>query len=153
MSKPRTVYYDPDLHADEQLAFPRGEAGPVVVLPGGDWTAPSEVLISPNSHCALLHHGVADELNALPTSEGRAGNGRDLLVPPSAAEPVAHIFYEADRKTYGASYDFLAFAQDVPEPIHYRVAIDNREYQQTLSQLQFMSTTAARHGHGLRIRL
>jgi hypothetical protein len=149
----RTVYYDPDLDVDEQRVFPRGEAGPVIVQLGGEWAAPTAVWISPNSHCALVHHRVADELNALPTSEGRAGSGRDLLVPPSATESVAHIFYEADRKTYGASYDFLAFAQDVPEPIHYRVAIDNREYQQTLSQLQFMSTTAARHGHGLRIRL
>ena len=84
---------------------------------------------------------------------GRAGSGRDLLLAPGAAETAAHIFYEADRKTYGASYDFLALAQEIPEAIHYRIASDNREYQQTLSQLQFLSTTAARHGRGLRIRL
>ena len=153
MSKPRTIYYDHQQDADTQPAFPRGEAGPVILTLTADWTAPTEVWIGPNSHCALIHHGVADELNSLPDAAGVAGGGRDLLLPPSAAEAVAHIFYEADRKTYGAHFDFLALAQDVPRPIHYRIAIANREYQQTLSQLQFMSTTAARHGHGLRIRL
>lgn len=153
MSEPKAIYYDPTRDADEQLVFPRGDAGPVIVALEGEWTTTTEVWIGPNSHCALVHHGVADALNALPQSEGRAGSGRDLLVPPSASEAVAHIFYEADRKTYGATYDFLAVAQDLPRPVHYRVAIDNREYQQTLSQLQFMSTTAARHGHGLRIRI
>ena len=41
----------------------------------------------------------------------------------------------------------------VDAALEYRVAIDNREYQQTLSKQQFLATTAARHGHGLRIRL
>ncbi len=117
------------------------------------WVSESEVRIGPNSHCALVHHGVADELTALPDARGRAGSGQDLLVAPGSGEAVAHIFYEADRKTYGARYDFLALAQEVPEAVHYRIAIDNREYQQTLSQLQFLSTTAAHHGRGLRIRI
>lgn len=153
MNTPRTIYYDHTRSPDEQPAFPRGEAGPVLVELDGSWTAETAVWIGPNSHCALVHHLVVDELSALPDAQGRAGSGRDLLLPPSSAEAVAHIFYEADRKTYGAAYDFLALAQEVPEPTHFRVAIDNREYQQTLSQLQFMSTTAARHGHGLRILL
>ncbi|MFP6627569.1 MAG: hypothetical protein VCC67_00875 [Myxococcota bacterium] len=153
MSEPRTIYYDHARDPDEQPAFPRGEAGAVIVESGGRWISETEVQIGPNSHCALVHHGVADELTALPDARGRAGSGRDLLLAPGAAETAAHIFYEADRKTYGASYDFLALAQEIPEAIHYRIAIDNREYQQTLSQLQFLSTTAARHGRGLRIRL
>ena len=153
MSEAHTIYYDHARDAEEQPAFPRGDAGPVIIESDGSWVSETEVRISPNSHCALVHHGVADELTALPDARGRAGNGRDLLVAPGSAEAVAHIFYEADRKTYGANYDFLALAQEVPKAIHYRIAIDNREYQQTLSQLQFLSTTAARHGRGLRIRI
>jgi hypothetical protein len=153
VSEPRTVYYDHERPAGEQPGFPQGEAGPVVVKLDGEWTTRTEVWISPNSHCALIHHGVAGDLNAIPECEGLAGSGRDALLPPSATEAVAGVFYEADRKTYGASYDFLAFEQDLPEPIHYRIEIDNREYQATLSRLQFLSTTAARHGYGLRIRI
>jgi hypothetical protein len=153
VSSPHTVYYDHTRDASLQPVFPRGEAGPVVVTAAGEWRTETEVWISPNSHCALVHHGVAGWLTSLPLAQGTAGSGRDVLVPPASAEDVARIFYEADRKTYGATYDFLAFAQQVPQRIHFRVAIDNREYQQTLSQLQFMSTTAARHGHGLRIRI
>ena len=89
----------------------------------------------------------------LEITRGRAGSGRNLLLTPGSAEAAANIFYQADHKTYGATYDFLALAQEIPEAIHYRIAIDNREYQRTLSQLQFLSMTAARHGRGLRIRL
>lgn len=153
MSAPRTVYYDHGQAADTQPMFPRGEAGPVILDAGAEWVAEPEVWIGPNSHCALVHHGVVEELNALPRADGSVGSGRDSLLPPGSTEAVARIFYEADRKTYGASHDFLAFARDVPQPVHYRIAIDNREYQKTLSQLQFLSTTAARHGHGLRLRL
>lgn len=153
MTEPHTIYYDHARAAEEQPGFPRGDAGPVIIESDGSWVSESEVRIGPNSHCALVHHGVADELTALPDARGRAGSGQDLLVAPGSAEAVAHIFYEADRKTYGARYDFLALAQEVPEAVHYRIAIDNREYQQTLSQLQFLSTTAAHHGRGLRIRI
>ncbi|MEE2673806.1 MAG: hypothetical protein VX466_08430 [Myxococcota bacterium] len=153
MSRSRTIYYDHARGSDEQPAFPQGEAGSVIVESDGSWSSETEVQIGPNSHCALIHHGVADELTALPDARGHAGSGRDLLLPPGSAEAAAGIFYEADRKTYGARYDFLALAQEIPEAIHYRIAIDNREYQQTLSQLQFLSTTAGRHGRGLRIRL
>lgn len=153
MSGARTVYYDHRLGASEQPVFPCGEAGPVALDDAGNWTSEAQVAISPNSHCALIHHGVADQLNALPRTGGPVGSGRDALLSPGAAEDVARIFYEADRKTYGATYDFVARVQDIPELIHYRIAIDNREYQRTLSQLQFLATTAARSGFGLRILL
>ena len=153
MTRPRTVYYDHEREPSVQPAFPHGEAGPVVIDRHGEWTAEAEVRIGPNSHCALFHHGVAEALRALPDAEGSRAGGLALLFPPRSADAVARIFYEADRKTYGASYDFLVVAQEVPEPVHYRIAIDNREYQQTLSKLQFMSTTAARYGHGLRVQL
>lgn len=154
MSQQRVVYYDHDLDADLQPLFPRGEAGPVVVLGDGDWSAETEVSIGPNSHCALLNHGVATMLNEISGIEGSVGNGLDALVPPAVAEAAARVFYEADRKTYGALYDFVAFAgSEGPECVCYRIAIDNREYQRTLSQLQFLCTTAARHGHGIRLRI
>ena len=153
MSEPRTIYYDHARDPDEQPGFPRGDAGPVIVESDGSWISETEVQISPNSHCALVHHGVGDELAALPDARGRAGSSRNLLLTPGSAEAAANIFYQADHKTYGATYDFLALAQEIPEAIHYRIAIDNREYQRTLSQLQFLSMTAARHGRGLRIRL
>ncbi len=153
MSRVRTIYYDHARDAALQPAFPRGEAGPVTIAADGEWTAETRVWIGPNSHCALVHHGVGAALAALRGAQGRLGGGSDLLLPPSAAESVARLFYEADRRTYGASYDFLVLTRQAPEPIHYRVAIDNREYQKTLSQLQYLATTAARYGHGLRIRL
>ena len=153
MTGPRTIYYDHQQDASLQPHFPRGEAGSVVVDASGEWITEQRVWISPNSHCALVHHGVGACLGALPGTLGTPGGGRDALVSPACAEDAARIFYEADRKTYGASYDFVARVQHVPERVHYRIAIDNREYQRTLSQLQFLATTAARYGHGLRIRL
>ncbi len=153
MSGARIVYYDHGERAEAQPRFPHGEAGPVVVASNGEWTADTEVWISPNSHCALLNHGVARELGAIESVEGSVGNGLDALVAPAAAERVARIFYEADRQTYGARYDFLACLDEAPVRVEYRIQIDNREYQQTLSRLQFLATTAARHGHGIRLRL
>jgi hypothetical protein len=152
--KPKqVVYYDHERAAREQPFFPCGEAGPVEIRADGEWVTDTVVAIGPNSHCALLRHGVARELQAIPGVEGSVGRGLDALVPPAAAELAARVFYEADRKTYGARYDFLVFASAPPDLVEYRIAIDNREYQQTLSRLQFLATTAARHGHGLRIRI
>lgn len=153
MNGARIVYYDHSLPAERQPAFPCGEAGFVILSADGDWSAETEVWIGPNSHCALLQHGVADALSELPRVEGRVGGGLDALVPPAAAEAAARVFYEADRRTYGARYDFVAVVRELPERVEYRIAIDNREYQQTLSRLQFLATTASRQGHGLRIRL
>ena len=153
MKETRTVYFDHGRAPAEQRVFPCGEAGPVHLGADGEWSTETVVAIGPNSHCALLNHGVAAEIESHPAVEGSVGSGLDALVPPAAAEDLARIFYEADRKTYGARYDFVAFEQEIPEPVVYRIAIDNREYQKTLSQLQFLATTAARHGHGVRIRI
>jgi hypothetical protein len=153
VSGPRAVYYDHGREASLQPLFPRGEAGSVTVDDGGEWSVVSHVAIGPNSHCALLQHGVAERLNALARIAGVVGSGRDALLSPAGCEDAARIFYDADRKTYGARYDFVARVQELPERIDFRIAIDNREYQRTLSQLQFLTSTAARHGHGLRIRL
>jgi hypothetical protein len=106
--------------------------------------------ISPNSLHALHGHGVVDLLNGLEQMAGPIGTGRDAIVAPSAAEEASRIFYEADRMTYGARHDLRVARR---KGIDYRIVVDNREYQRTLSKLQFLSTTAARHGHGLRLRL
>jgi len=153
VSGTRTIYYDHARGAALQPAFPRGEAGPVLVAPDGEWIAETHVWIGPNSHCALVQHGVVARIAALPGGQGCLGDGRDFLLPPSAAETLAGIFYEADRKTYGARYDFRVEARGTQGTSCYRIAIDNREYQKTLSQLQFLASTAARYGHGLRFRL
>jgi hypothetical protein len=157
VSESQVVYYDHSLDADDQPLFPRGEAGPVIVQIDGEWSAETEVQIGPNSHCALVNHGVILLLNAIPGIQGSVGAGLDALVPPASAERAARVFYEADRKTYGARYDFLARVAEadpgIRSPIHCRIAIDNREYQKTLSQLQFLATTSARHGHGIRLRI
>ena len=75
MSRSRTIYYDHARGSDEQPAFPQGEAGSVIVESDGSWSSETEVQIGPNSHCALIHHGVADELTALPDARGHAGSG------------------------------------------------------------------------------
>ena len=161
MQDQRTVYFDHELSAEDQPNFPCGEAGTVGLDARTEWRgewgdecgAPTEVWISPNSHCALVCHGVAEALTALPATQGQVGSGRDALVLPGTAEDVARIFYAADRKTYGARYDFLVAEVEVPERVDYRIAIDNREYQRTLSRLQFLATTAAHYGRGLRLKL
>ena len=71
------------------------------------------------------------------------------------APALAEIFYEADRRTYGPRWvgvEFVAARCSEP-PTEYRIAIDNREYQRTLSRLQYLASTAARHGNGVRIRI
>jgi len=153
MNEFRTVYYDHSRSPAEQPHFPTGEAGFVRLGHDGEWRADAEVWIGPNSHCALVKHGVAEQLARLPSLSGRIGEGRDALIGPAGSEDAARIFYAADRMTYGARFDFVAVERRLPEPIRYRVAIDNREYQQTLSRLQFLATRAARYGHGLRLRI
>lgn len=149
----KTIYYDHTRPAHEQPEFPTGEAGPVVVRARGEVVGETTVWISPNARCALVYHGAAAALASLPGWQGVVGNGTVAVVGPGGAEAVAEIFYEADRKTYGGQWDALARERVGPARIHYRIAIDNREYQRTLSQLQFMAMTAARSGHGLRLRL
>jgi len=153
MTRFRTVYYEHRRPAEQQRAFPTGEAGFVVLGADGEWSAETEVWISPNSHCALRNHGVAEQLAELSSALGSIEGARDLLISPGRSENAAHLFYEADRKTYGDRYDFVVLEQELPEPVRYRVAIDNREYQQTLSRLQFLATRATRNGYGLRLSL
>ena len=40
-----------------------------------------------------------------------------------------------------------------PEPVEYRVRIDNREYQVTLARLRYLVSMASREGHAAWILL
>jgi len=150
----RVVYFD---HAatteDPSPPFVTGDAGVVWIEPTGEPTTDTRVRISPNSLHALHGLGIVDRLNELDGRMGTIGSGRDALLAPPVVEHALRIFYEADRATYGVRHDLLVRAVAIPEPIEYRIVVDNREYQRTLSQLQFMTSTAARYGHGIRLRV
>lgn len=148
----RVVYYDHSL-GGEQRGFGSGDAGHGKLGDRGELKRDTEVVIAPNAYHALLGHGVLDQLNELPLDGGPVGSGNEAWIRPSAAEDAAKIFYEADRKTYGNTWEFVAGHQDVPERIEYRIRIDNRSYQSTLSQLQFLAVTASRHGWAVALRL
>jgi hypothetical protein len=79
--------------------------------------------------------------------------GRDAVLRPFSLDDAAQILYEADRNTYGAIHEFVAHESEIPEPVQYRIVIDNREYQRTLARLQYLITLASREGFGVRIRL
>ena len=147
----RIVYFDHSTQTDDPSApFRIGEAGFVWVDEDGDMTSDTQVLIPPNTVHALHAHGVLDQINALDLALGPLGEGHEAVVAPAAVEDITRIFYEADRMTYGQVHDLCVAAIDETE---YRIVIDNREYQRTLSRLQFLSGTAARLGRGLRLRI
>lgn len=147
----RVVYFDHNEESSHpESPFKVGEAGFVWVDEEGDMTSDVQVRIPPNTVHALHGHGVVEQLNGIDLSVGPVGRGRDAVVSPGGVEAVARLFYEADRMTYGAIHDLRV---DVIGEIEYRIVIDNREYQRTLSRLQFMSVTAGRLGHGLRLKL
>jgi hypothetical protein len=101
---------------------------------------------------ALLGHGVVEELNALPI-EGRIGSGLEALIPPSVLDEARSIVYEADRNTYGGSWEFVVERSDEPELVEYRVRIDNREYQAGLARLQYLFTLSGRNGLAVWVRI
>ncbi len=138
------------------IEWRRGEAGFVLQADDGRLVAEHRMVLSANTAHALFGHGVVDELNRLPI-QGRLGSGLQVLVPPAQLEPVRDVLYRADTKTYGADYEFALELRgparagggdeaDQPEKVEYRIRIDNREYQHTLSGLQFLLRTAANEG-------
>jgi len=151
MKSSETYYFD---HAvgdrNPSPPFHSGEAGFIWInaqdFVETDW----RFQVPSNSLHALHGHGVVDRLNDLEQLAGPIGGGQDAALAPSAAEEASRVFYDADRMTYGQLHDLFVAEY---EGVEYRIVVDNREYQRTLSKLQFLSTTAARHGHGLRLRL
>ncbi len=146
----RIVYYEPGDSADEQPGFPAGRAGFVVLGADGTLEVEPHVEIGPNSHAALLGHGVVEALNRLDGVEGPIARDVDAVIHAGALEDASRLLYEADRKTYGDTYEFVVGCE---AGVEYRIAIDNREYQRTLSRLQYLVTMASRNGHAAWFRL
>jgi hypothetical protein len=127
-------------------ALRRGEVGCLFPGPDGNFVSETRLRLSPNSTHALMGHGVIDALNELPL-EGRLGSGLQVVIRPPQLEAVRRLFYLADAKTYGGTYEFvLGIDSDHEEEVEYRIRIDNREYQHTLSGLQYLLRIASREG-------
>lgn len=151
MKRSKIIYFDHSAPMDDPSPpFASGEAGFLWVNEEGEMTSDVQVHIPPNTLHALHGHGVVDEINGLELSVGLLGDGREVVVTPGEVEDVTRLLYEADRMTYGAVHDLLVEAR---EDVEYRIVVNNREYQRTLSRLQFLSGTAARLGQGLLFRL
>lgn len=146
----RVVYFDHARADEAQPGFRSGAADRVVTGSDGVAEALPGVAIGPNALHALHGHGVVRELAALPLVYGRVAAGSEAVLRPVALSAASRILYEADRKTYGAEYEFVAHAEDGAE---YRIAIDNRDYQRSLARLQYLVTLAGREGYGVRLRL
>lgn len=150
----KVVYFEHDAPPHAAAAvFTCGEAGVVWIDDAGLIETDTRVRIPPNSLHALHGHGVVAQLGTLAVATGRVGDGRDAVLGPEAVEKALRIFYEADRMTYGARHDLLVRSAASPDFVEYRIVVDNREYQRTLSRLQFMTSSAARMGQGIRLRV
>jgi hypothetical protein len=147
----KIVYFDHDHVGAYPTPFRRGEAGWVWMNAQGMAETDSRVSISANSLHALHGHGVVAQLNGLDLLIGCVGEGEPAVLSPSAASAATRIFYEADRMTYGGQHDLLVEGDSLS--VEYRIVVDNREYQRTLSQLQFLASGAARMGHGVLLAL
>ncbi len=125
-----------------------GEAGQCWFDADGLIETSHDIQLSANTTHALLGHGVVNDLNRLPI-EGEIGSHGPALLPAPTLDAVLTLLYEADRKTYGDTWEFVVRQVEVPEEIEYRIEIDNREYQHTLSRLQFLVSTSSREGRGV----
>lgn len=142
----RRVLYIDDLHEQSEphraVSLRTGSAGFVFATDDGGFRNDLRLELSANSTHALIGHGVVDALNDL-SLHGRVGTGMEVLIPPSELEAVQRLFYRADAKTYGANYEFVVESR---AEVEYRIRIDNREYQNTLSGMQYLLRTAAHEG-------
>jgi hypothetical protein len=120
-----------------------GVGGRVWLSERGELEVDERVRLSANTVHALEGHGVLGELNRLPLEMGKLGDGREVLVPQFALDEAADILTEADRKTYGATYEFVV-ARDAGA--EYRIRIENREYQRALARMRDLIVAAGRQG-------
>ncbi|MDE0884814.1 MAG: hypothetical protein OSB70_04720 [Myxococcota bacterium] len=150
MTQPGIYYFDHSRpQSNPSPPYSAGEAGFIWLDHDEFIEADWRFEISPNSLHALRGHGVVALLNELDLILGPVGAGQEAAISPGCTEKAMHIFYEADRMTYGSVHDFRVAELD---GVEYRLLIDNREYQRTLSRLQFLSSTASREGCGLHLR-
>ncbi len=146
----RVVWFDsatsdapsPPFRAGEVTSFDWGDDGDVLTR--------ARVAVPPNSLHALYGHGVVEALNRLPLALGPIAPEAEAVLRPTALSEASRLLYEADRTTYGRTWEFTVAGDD---EIEYRIAIDNREYQRTLSRLQYLVVLAGREGRAVRLRL
>ncbi len=148
----RIEYLTDDLPPVAAAPLRRGRAGYVRPLADGQFETEPRLQLSANSTHALIGHGVVDALNGLPL-QGCLGNGRQVLVSPSQLDPARMLFYEADAMTYGQRHEFVLGRGFDDERVEYRICIDNREYQRTLSGLQYMFRTASVDGVAIWLKI
>lgn len=161
-SSARIQYLNEEQAAVTGISLRSGSAGCVYAGNDGGFATDLRIELSANATHALIGHGVVDALNELPL-EGRLGNGLEVLIPPAQLDAARQLFYRADEKTYGRSYEFVvdpavdsndnnlrATSQNVDANananVEYRIRIDNREYQNALSGLQYLLRTASHEG-------
>jgi len=147
-----TIYLQPSDFDDPAPPFRSGAAGHMWLGDGGDFERDTRVRISSNTTHALLRHGVVAELNRLPLM-GELGRGRDVVIPQAVLIEAADVFYEADRKTYGAGADWEFEVGVDTAGRACRVRIDNREYQRGLLRLTDLLNAASRIGYAAWIRI
>ncbi len=146
----RVVYLEPQQRDAPPPPFRCGAGGHVWLGESGALETDERVQLSANTVHALEGHGVLEALNRLPLEMGRLGGGSQVLVPQAALDEAAGILTDADRNTYGASFEFRVASG---EGIEYRVRIDNREYQRALARLRDLVVAASRQGHAVWLRI
>ena len=138
-------------------ALRTGEGGWVWMTDEGTLETNTRVVLSPNSTHALLGHGVVEALNRLALEMGPLGEGKDVMIPQAILDDASDLFYEADRRTYGAIYEFpvsdLAGTPTEAPNASTVLRIDNREYQRCLARLQDLVRGASRSGYAVRLRI
>jgi hypothetical protein len=146
----RVIYLEPEQFDAPPAPFRTGAGGRVWLSERGELEIDERVRLSANTVHALEGHGVLAELNRLPLELGKLGDGRDVLVPQAALDDVADVLTEADRKTYGASFEFVVARDALGE---YRIRIENREYQRALARLRDLVVAAGRQGYAVWLRI
>ena len=146
----RLIYLEPEQFDAPPAPFRTGAGGRVWLSERGELETDERVRLSANTVHALEGHGVLAELNRLPLELGRLGEAREVLVPQAALDDAADILTEADRKTYGASFEFV-IARDARN--EYRVRIENREYQRALARMRDLIVAAGRQGFAVWLRI
>ncbi len=145
----RVVYLEPDSPTPPP-PFRTGAAGHVRMTDAGVLEADERVQLSANTVHALEGHGVLEALNRLPLEMGRSGGGAELMLPQAVLDEAADILTQADRNTYGATWEFVVARVDGAE---FRVRVDNREYQRALARLRDLLVSASRQGHAVWLRI
>jgi hypothetical protein len=146
----RVIYLEREQFDSPPPPFRTGAGGRVWMNERGELETDERVRLSANTVHALLGHGVVDALNRLPLEMAKLGAGREALFPQASLDDAADILTEADRNTYGATFEFVVARDAAAE---YRVRIENREYQRALARLRDLIVAAGRQGQAVWLRI